>query len=230
MAAGTVQTRPAVARPGRRLDVRALVGLFLMIVATGGSVAFWAASSDTREVLVATRELAAGSVLRLEDLAVARVRLDDRLYEAALPADSLAQVAGKALAEPVHPNQVIARAQLGDGIPLPPGQMVLSIPVSAESAVGGRVRPGNFVQVLHTTGKGKPEARTSVVLPRVAVYDVGHEQRVMAVNTTPGEASSAAPSGPVKWLALVVDQGQAVQLAQARWSGELDVALLPNEP
>lgn len=225
-----MQSKPATARPGRRLDLRALVGLFLMILAIGGSLTFWAASSDTREVLVATRELEAGSVLRLEDLAVARVRLDDRLYEAALPADSLPQVAGRALAEPVHPNQVIARAQLGDGVPLPAGQMVLSIPVSAESAVGGRVRRGNFVQVLHTTNKGKPEARTSIVLPRVAVYDVGHEQRVVAVNTGSGEGTSPAPSGPVKWLSLVVNQEQAVQLAQARWSGELDVALLPNEP
>jgi hypothetical protein len=33
----------------------------------------------------------------------------------------------------------------------------------------------------------------------------------------------------VAWLTLIVTQDQAVQLAQARWSSDLDVALLPAQ-
>ncbi|MCX6023514.1 MAG: hypothetical protein NTZ05_17635, partial [Chloroflexi bacterium] len=66
-----------------------------------------------------------------------------------------------------------------------------------------------------------------IVLPRVRVHEVGHEQRLTIVNNEAGERSAA--QGPVTWLTLVVTQEQALQLAQAKWSGDLDVALLPPD-
>ncbi len=230
MAATTLTLTRALHQP-RRLDARALFGIFLMLVAVSGSIAFWSASSDARAVLVATRDLPAGATLGAGDLAVARVRLDDSLYQAALPAESLADVVGKQLAEPVHAQQIPVRAQISSRPPLAPDQLALTIAISPESAVGGKVRPGNAVQVLLTTNKGKPEARTTIVLPRATVYDLGHEGRLAVVNSE-GSASTVAttnPQGPVKWLTLVVTQEQALQLAQAKWSGELDVALLPSD-
>jgi Flp pilus assembly protein CpaB len=186
-------------------------------------------SSDARAVLVANRDLVAGATIGAEDLGVARVRVDDAIYQAVLPAEALADLVGKQLAEPVHAHELLPRAALSSRPALAPEQMALTIAISPESAVGGKVRAGNLVQVLLTTNKGKPEAKTSVVLPQATVYDVGHEQRLAVVNASTAGDTAAAPSpqGPVKWLTLVVSQEQALRLAQAKWSGELDVALLP---
>ncbi len=227
--ATAVLTPTRALRQARRLDLRAVFGLFLLLVATGGSIAFWSASSDTRAVLVATRDLPAGATLKLMDLAIARVRLDDAMYQAALPADAQGTVIGKQLAEPVHAQQLLVWAQVSSRPPLGPDQVALTIPVKAETAGGGRVRPGDDVQVLLTTNKGKPESRTTIVLPRVRVYDVGHDEHLTVVNTSGSSDLSTRPDvrGPLSSLTLLVTQDQGLQLAQARWNGELDVALLP---
>ncbi|MBI4496649.1 MAG: Flp pilus assembly protein CpaB [Chloroflexi bacterium] len=226
MAATTLSPARALRQP-RHLDWRSIFGVFLLLVATGGSLAFWTVSSDTRAVVVATRDLPAGATLSATDLAVARVRVDDTIYHASLPADELTTIVGKQLAEPVHAHQLLVRPQLSNRPVLAPNQLALTIAISPETAVGGRLRPGDAVQVLVTTNKGKPEARSSVVLPRVTVYDVGYDQRVTVVNTD--VADRPATQGPAKWLTLIVTSEQALQLAQARHSGELDVALLPPE-
>ena len=224
MAVATLSPTQAIRAP-RRVNVRALTGLFLALTAFAASVAFWTVVSDTRPVLVATRDLPAGAILTGADLAVARVRLDDALYAAAVPAESQAELLGKQLAHPLHKDQLLVRAQLSPRPPVAAGQLALSIPVGAQSAVGGRVRPGDVVQVLLTTEKGKPESLTSVVLERATVHDVGYDQRAVVVG---GEGDRAA-RGPLSSLTLLVTPEQAVRLAHARHNGELDVALVPVE-
>ncbi len=226
MSSATLSPVRALRRP-RRLDWRALFGLFLLLFATGGSITFWSSSSDTRAVLIATRDLPAGAELGIGDLAVARVRVDDAIYQAAVPAAELASLVGTQLAEPVHAQQLLVRAQFSTRPRLGANQLALTIAISPETSVGGRVRSGDAVEVLLTVDKGKPEARTTVVLPRAAVYDVGYDQRVTVVNTDP--ADHPAAQGPVKWLTLVVSQEQALQLTQAKGQGDLDVALLPPQ-
>lgn len=231
MASTTILSPTRALRQPRRLDLRAVFGILLLLVATGGSIAFWTAASDTRAVLVATRGLPAGATLGAGDLAVARVRVDDAIYQAAVPAEELSQLVGRQLAEPVHAQQLLVRAEVSSRPTLGPNQLALTIPVSAQSAVGGRLRPGDAVQVLVTIDKGKPEARTTVVLPRVTVYDVGHEERLGAINTSTSADAAGRPAGqgPISWATVVVTPEQAVELARARWAGELDVALLPPQ-
>src|SRR4051794_2032064 len=101
MAVATLTTARALRRP-RRVDPRALVGILLTVAALAGSVAFWVSTSDTRPVVVATRDLAPGATLRESDLSIAYVRMDDQLYGAALPADLLSSLVGRRLAEPIH--------------------------------------------------------------------------------------------------------------------------------
>jgi Flp pilus assembly protein CpaB len=232
MAATTLTPARAIRQP-RRVDLRAVFGLFLLLLATGGSIAFWSASSDTRAVLVATRDLPAGATLSASDVAVARVRVDDAIYEASWPAAAREELIGRQLAEPVHAQQLLVRAQLSTRPPLQPDQLALTIPIRPDTAVGGRVRPGDYVQVLATSGKGKPESETFVVLRRVRVHDVGRDERVTVVNTAGAGETAPRPAaqGPVSTLTVVVTQDQALELARARWNGELDVALLPaSEP
>lgn len=225
MAVATLTPARALHQP-RRLDARALVGLFLLVLATGGSLLFWQSANDARAVVVATRDLPAGATLTAGDLTVARVRIDDGLYGAAVPAEELTGLVGRQLGEPVHRQQLLVRAQVSSRRLIGPEQVALTIPVSAQSAAGGRVRPADAVAVLVTTNKGKADSQTAVVLPRATVYDVGYEARSAVVNT---DGADRAARGPLSSLTLVVSHTEAAQLAHARHNGELDVALLPPE-
>lgn len=201
-----------------------------MLVATGGSIAVWSTEQDTRTVLAAARELPAGATLSAGDLAIAHARLDDTIYAAALPASDLSRVVGRQLAEPAHANQVLAAAQLSSHPALAPGQLVLAIPIHAESAAGGRLRPGDQVQVLGTDTKH--DGSTHVVLARAVVYDTARDQASTGASGAGGtggtvEVGTSGVGSATSWISVVVSQDQAVQLAQARWAGELDIALLP---
>ena len=218
-----------VLRRPRRLDLRAVFGLLLLLVAIAGSVAFWSASSATQAVVVATRELPAGATVSESDLAVARVRVDGAIYQQTVPAIDLGTLVGKQLTEPVHLDQILVWPQLSSHLPLAADQMAFTIPVTADTAAGGRIRPRDIVEVLVTTGKGTSSPRSAVVLARATVYDVGYGGTVTTINTS-GSALTGGPSGPgaISWVTLIVTQQQALQLAQAKWSGQLDVALRPG--
>jgi Flp pilus assembly protein CpaB len=220
MAAISTSPTRALRRP-LRLDVRALVGILLMLVAIGGSIAVWTTEQDTRGVLVVARDLPAGSTLTAGDLTVSRARLDDSIYQATLPASALNSVVGRQLAEPAHANQLLSRAQLSSRPTLAGDQLVVAIPVTPESSAGGRIRAGDAVQVLSTNTKG--DMTTRVIIPRATVYDAGGEDAQSDRGSRQLGVTDSAPA----WLTLIVDQQQAVQLTQARWSGELNVALLP---
>ncbi len=219
----------ALRRP-RRLDMRAVFGIFLMLVATVGSLAFWSTSSNTREVLVATQNLPAGATLSVADLAVARVRVDDAIFQAVVPAQELNNVVGRQLADPVHTHELLARSQLSTHPWLAPDHVTLTIPVSPETASGGAIKPGDVVQVLLTTNDGQPDAKTSVVLPQASAYDVGYAPSTTVINTSPsnGTSDAAGNTGQINWLTLSVTRDEAIRLAQAKWAGKLDVALLPG--
>src|SRR2546423_1386087 len=175
---GQTHTPERILRRPRRVDLRVVVGILLALSAVLGSITFWGSAMDTRAVLVATRDMPAGTALTTGDLATARVRLGDALYAAAIPADALDSLSGKPLAEPVHTHQVIVRAQVVNGPILGPDKLAMTVAVKAETAAGGRLKQGDAVEVLVTTDKGKPESRTTVVLPRVTVFSVGYDQRL----------------------------------------------------
>jgi Flp pilus assembly protein CpaB len=218
----------ALQRP-RKLDIRAVFGIFLMLVATVGSLMFWSTSSNTREVLVATRNLPAGATLSAADLAVARVRVDDAIYQAVVAAPELDAVLGRQLADPVHAHELLARAQLSAHPWLAPNHVTLTIVVTPETASGGAIKPGDVVRVLLTTNDGQPDAKTSVVLPQASVYDVGYSPSTTVINTSPSNGTSGAGNtGQISWLTLSVTPEDAIRLAQAKWAGKIDVALLPG--
>lgn len=224
----TLTPKRALRKPWR-LDPRAMFGMFLMLVSIGGSVVFWTTSTDTRAVLVATRDRPAGATLGPSDVAVTSARLDDAIFAATVPAEEQSTVVGRQLSEPLHAQQLLARAQLSGRPPLGPGQMVLTIRVSPDTAAGGLIRLGDSVQILVTTNKGRPESRTTVVLPRVTVYDVGRDDQTTVINTGGANDADWDDAGSLNSLTLIVSQDQALQLTVAKWNGDLDVALLPPE-
>ena len=227
MAVATLTSVRAQRRP-RRADPRALIGVFLTLAALAGSVAFWVGGSDARPVLVAARDLPIGSTLRQSDLTVAYLRTDDSVYAAAVPADMLDGLVGRRLSEPMHAHQVLARAQVADRSGLAPDQVAITLPAKSDSAVGGRLRPGDAVQVLLTvTDKSRAEARSRVVLERAQVFDVGRDQPFSSSSLATD--ADAAQRSAIASVTLAVSADQARQLAEARRTGELDFVLLPPE-
>ena len=201
-----------------------------MLGAVAASMMFWSASSDTRKVLVATHDLPAGAVLQSNDLAVSDVRVDDQLYNAAVPADSLTGILGKQLSTPVQAHQMLARSQVSGRPPLAANQLALTIPVTPASAVAGHVQPGDDVAIVSTTDKTKPTSKTTVVLSRVRVYDVSYDTSTTAVNTSTASGEAGAPRGAISTVSVILQADQVTTLASARWNGDLDVALLPPQP
>jgi len=232
MAAATALSPARALRQPRRLDVRALVGVLLMLAATGGAIVAWTAAEDTRPIIVAARDLPSGAILSASDLVVHRVRVDDSIYSAAVPGSDLNSLVGRQLAEPVHADQILARAQVAGKPAVPPGQEVLTVPVRADNAAGGRLQPGDVVQVLATVDAGKPDSHTDVILPNATVYDVGRDaQSAGGVGSASGTSSGtgAGAGGAVTWASLIVTPDQALKVANARWNADLDVALVPAQ-
>jgi Flp pilus assembly protein CpaB len=226
MVAATLTPARALRRP-RRADPRALIGICLTLVALAGSVSFWVGNSEARPVVVATRELPIGATLHPADLGVAYVRMDDALLQAALPADELDALVGRQLSEPLHAQQVIARAQVATRTGLQPDQVAITIPAKPDSAVDGRLQPGDGVQVLVTVvDRSRAEAHARLVLERAQVYSVGRDEPLSG----PISAGDATSQGAISTLTLAVTPDQARALAEARRTGELDVVLLPPSP
>lgn len=226
--ARTLTPSRALHRP-RHIDLRALLGLFVLLVATVGAVVAWSGATNSLAVLSATRDLPAGGTLTSADLSVVRLRADAAVSAVTLPASSEDQLIGRALASPVYAHQVLVRAQISSGPVLAPGQVAFSIPVSADSAVGGRLQAGENVRVYVTMAKGTTAAKTTVVVERATVLNVGYDPRLSTVGaggSASDSTSSASPSA-VRSLTLRVTPQQAQALAFARWNGALDVALLP---
>ena len=217
----------ALRRP-RHLDLRAVLGVVLMLFTIAGSMVVWSALSDTRAVLVATRDVPAGAVLSSGDVSITHLRLDDSIYQAAVPADNVAALVGKQLAEPVHAHQILVQSQLNPRAALAAGQVAMTIAMTAENAGGGEIRAGDSVEVFQTINKGKPDSKTAVVLPRVVVYSVGYDQQ-STVSNSGGSTSGTAPTGVLKSVTLAVSQDQAAALALAKWNSDLDLVLLPPQ-
>jgi len=228
MAARALTPSRALHRP-RHVDLRAVLGLFILLVATVGAVVAWSGATNSRAVLSATRDLPAGATLTSADLSVVRLHADAAVDAVALSASGEDQLIGRSLAGPAYAHQVLVRAQISPSPALAPGQVAFSIPVSADSAVGGRLQAGETVRVYVTTAKGTPAAKTAVVVEQATVLDVGYDPQLSAVGTTGSAQDSTGSVTPsaVRSLTLRVTPQQAQALAFARWNGALDVALLP---
>jgi len=221
----------AVSRPRRR-DLRKLIGVLIILVGVVATLADKTQNQETQAVLVAARDIPVGATLRMEDLVEARVRLDPALSAAAVPASEAAQLVGWTVRTPLYGQQVLVRAQLVAGPVLGQDQVAMTVAIRAEAAAGGKLRPGDQVQVLVTTDKGKPTSQSSLVLERVTVYAVGYEDRMAAVGSA-GRGDGVAPveqrAGPLTSVTLVLAPDDALKLARAKHNGDLDIVLLPPD-
>lgn len=197
-----------------------VVGVVLALLGAGVAVA--AGRSDgkgtgaTKLVVVATRDISAGSAVSTGSVAVRAVAAS------AVPANAvttLGALAGQAALVDISANQVITNRMFGvqgvaapGGVSLPKGKKAIGVELGFAPGALRYVVPGDRIDVL-ASQKVAGGARTTVLLTGLQV-----------IATTPGAgngAATAAQGGPgtLDFL-LAVDQKQAVTLVNAQAAGQ----------
>ena len=245
---------------GRRLVLLSLA----LLLAAGGTVAVhaYASSADARalagqevvEVLVATERVDTGATAAEVGEHVQLVRL----ARAAAPAAGLRDLDGvgeDVLATDLHPGQALvpgmfepASARRPDSpLPIPDGQLAVSVALGDPMRVAGFVQPGTEVAVFGTyeadvelgldDGAAPdlhgPSVTTRLVLPRalvlaVATTPLGAEPAEEAAEGSgeDGALSAAEASGTTLSVTLAVSQADAERLIQVAQAGNPYLALL----
>ncbi len=199
-----------LARP-RWANVRTILGLLLFVAALLIGRSILEGARTTIQVWAAATDLRGDHALAQADLAPAEVKLPADV--AAAYAIASEDLDGAILMRPVAAGELIPRAWISTGAPATAGRS-MTIPVTPEHAVGGRLRPGDRVDVYATFDSGDARARTSALVRAVEVLDV-----VEAGGLVVGEES-------VVGLTVAVTPAEAARLAFAIRTAEVDVALV----
>lgn len=180
----------------------------------------------TTRMVVARQALPAGHLLQAGDV---------QLQEAAtLPPGALEQeasVQGRTLAQPVAAGEPILAARLLGGVAvlLQPGERAVAIKVDESTAVGHKLTPGDWVDVLVVLRKDNQEvaatqARPLLLRKRVLAY--GSQLEGARPVAKEGAAEDAARAGQPPRTAVLAVQAQEVSpLLLAERQGQVLLAL-----
>ena len=186
---------------------RAVVGGFLVALAALGIFAAYtsATAPPTTGYAVARHDLPLGTRIGPGDLALLPMELPP---ESAAGAFSDARrLVGRIVVGPIHKGDLI---QGGDVVDKQsgPDEIELSVPVEADRALAGALRPGEEVDVVATFGSGA-EAFTALVV-RAA--------RVIAVN----QGRGPLPAGSAETVTVAVRRGDdALAIVHALNTGQI---------
>ena len=147
-----------------------LAGLALVLIALIGYWSVYSATTSRTLVLVPTRDLPAGAVLRASDIRAAELAGDDAVVGSAVEERGLHGVIGRRLAAPVAADVPLPRSALAAPTR---SASAFTLAVPAIRAVGGSIQPGDRVAVLATFGAGSGGARTRVIARALEVLAVG---------------------------------------------------------
>ncbi len=139
--------------------------------------------------------------------------------------DPSAALMGAVVRQPMLANEPVIASRLvrpGAGgvmaVTLDPGMRAMSVPLTAESAAGGFILPGDHVDVVQTrkdAQEGRPAGpRTATVLRNV---------RVLAIDQNTHAEKTAAVLGATGTLEVTPDQAEYLVLARAQ--GDLTLVL-----
>jgi pilus assembly protein CpaB len=196
-----------------------------------------AATSDTRQVVVAQAAIPANAIISADMIEIRNVGINGVALDALSDPES---AVGKVTKYPVAANaQIVASAIIDTERPatalsqvIPLNRRAVAIGVSQVSTAGGLVLPGDYVDVVWaccSTGEISSNVLTKTVLRNVQVVAV--EQTLVSSAPTsgtedapvPGLEPDPLPSAGSVTLLLTPEQGQ--QLFWAELNGTLRVAL-----
>lgn len=208
-----VRTNGAGASPPSRLkrlrEPMPLVGIALVLVAFVGYLAVYSSTTDRTPVLVTTRALPPGTVIRASDLRTVELA-GDRSVMADLTSESrAADIVGRRLRAGLPAGTPVSKSALAAPAP-GPSAMTLAVPFS--HALGGELQPGDRVTVLATFGAGSGHARSRAIARSLQVLTVG---------TKPAGGDQATATVPV--TVALPDPALATALALAANDGKVDL-------
>lgn len=195
------------ARP-RWLNTRTVLGLLLFSASFLGGVHFLTRAQTTIPVWAAARDLPPGTKLRSADLRAVEVRLPADAMTGYVAADEA--VTGEVLTRSTLEGELLPAGWLATGEAATSGR-AMTVPVTPEHAVGGRLRPGDRVDVFGTFEADSPSARTSLLVAGVEIRDI-----VEAGGVVLDEQATAG-------VTLSVSAEEAARLAFAIHNAELDI-------
>lgn len=140
--------------------------------------------------------------------------------------------------EPISPDQLIHRGDRGIGAAVvSPGMRAISIGISAQSASGGFIAPGDYVDVLLSAeidvvdGNGKSLKGVAVEMPdgdsllKFATETVLRNVKVLAIDQSLGHSEDQGPADVGKTATLEVSPRDAEKLLNAAQIGGLTLVL-----
>lgn len=199
----------APARKRRVLQPLPVAGVLLVLVALVGYLAVYSQTTRRTSVLVADRNLPAGTVLRAADLRSTGLAGDRAVIGALLPSRELALVLGRRIATPVPAGMPLARNVLAVSTPV---SSAFTVVVPVLHALGGALHPGDRVSVIATFQAAAGGAQTRAI---------ARDLQVLSVGLAPSGLDQASATIPVT-LALP-NPSLASALALAEEAGKIDL-------
>jgi Flp pilus assembly protein CpaB len=214
--AGALRIAPRAhprAAPGRQLARRlvrpaSLVGAGLVLAGLAVLLGAGSSAGGPERILVATRTLPGGSVLRAADLHSAAIGAGNGVLATLVPAAEEGRVLGETLSGPLSPDEPLVRSALSAG-----GEpAAFTLTVGAEHALGGALRVGDWIGVLATFETGSGGEVTRELARRLLVLAVGQPPSI-------GDPSEAT----VPVTVALPDPALAPRLALANSSARIDI-------
>lgn len=214
------------------LIVMASVAVLLGLIAAGGIWQYLSQTqrqvkelSATRPVVIASKEIPAGTKLTEEFLVI------KQLPAQTIPKDypnSIEAVKGRIVRTILKPDEIITETRLvGEGasgglpIIIPSGKRAITIKVDEVIGVGGFISPGDHVDILSVVSAKEDQTFSKTILQDILVLAAGGSILDPAVVSAP-EAKI------VTQVTVALDLKQAEELALASEFGELKLILRPH--
>jgi hypothetical protein len=212
----------------RRISPRALVGIAVAVLGIAVLTVLYRAEQP-RQVLVLrlTRDLPAGAVLSARDLQPVAKAIPEDMAATLVPASQQAELVGRRVGAPLSAGEYLTRGQLGHtnrGISA--DQRLVVIPVDGDTVTGLNLARGDQVELTATSKQQAGGIHTDVVVPAATVYEVGSVDSAGGVLN--GAQRAGGTSSRQTWLSLLVEQDQVPAINQARSTGDLMLALVPE--
>lgn len=168
-----------------------LLGIALVLVALLGYLSAYNRASGRSPVLVAARNLPAGTQLTAADFATRKLAGDPSLMAALVGGGQLDTIIGRRLSSTVPAGAPLPRVAVG-GSSQAPASFTLSVP--ALHALGGALAPGDRVTVLATFDNGAGQAQTKALARGLEVLSVGRAASGLDQGSTTIPVTVALPN------------------------------------
>lgn len=194
-----------------------LIGLALVVIALVGSLAVVNSATRRNSVLVATRNLPPGTVVRSGDLRVAKLAADRGTLAGLVPADELSELVGRTVRTGVAAGTPIATVAVGRSVSQPDA-FTLVVPVA--HALGGELRAGDHVTVLATYQTADGNAVARAVARNLVVVSVSEPPSGIGTETASVSVTVFLPNASLaSALALANSDGKIDLLREGSSNG-----------